>query len=55
MKVELLSCHNVIETIDASKIDSIYCGKLTDPDLITVVLLGGVKLYCDELSFDNFG
>lgn len=55
MKVDLLSQHQVIETIDANKIDCVFCGKPTDDDLITVVLIGGKRLYCDELSFDNFG
>lgn len=52
MKVELLSQHQVIETIDVSVIDAIFIGKSTAPDIIAVDTVDRGRLYCDELSFN---
>ena len=49
-KLELKSCHEVIDTVDVANIESIfYGGKPTDPDILTVVMKGGKRLYCDEV------
>lgn len=53
MKVRLLSCHIEIETLDVTELDEVYCGKPTDPDLITVNLKNGKKLFCDQLEFEK--
>lgn len=48
-KLELKSSHDVVDTIDVSNVDSIFQGKPTDPDILTVVMKDGKKLYCDEV------
>lgn len=48
-KVELKSCHEVIDTVSVADIDSIFQGKPTDPDILTVVMKDGKRLYCDEI------
>ena len=48
-KVELKSCHEVIDTVDVVNIESIFCGKPTDPDILTVIMKDGKRLYCDEV------
>ena len=48
-KLELKSCHEVIDTVDVADVDSIFQGKPTDPDILTVVMKDGKRLYCDEV------
>lgn len=48
-KLELKSSHEVIDTVDVVNIESIFCGKPTDPDILTVVMKDGKRLYCDEV------
>ena len=48
-KLELKSSHEVIDTVSVADVDSIFQGKPTDPDILTVVMKGGRRLYCDEV------
>lgn len=48
-KLELKSSHEVIDTVDAAEIESIFQGKPTDPDILTVLMKDGKRLYCDEV------
>lgn len=48
-KLELKSIHEVIYTVSIANVDSIFQGKPTDPDILTVVMKDGEKLYCDEV------
>lgn len=48
-KLELKSCHEVIDTVDVANIESIFHGKPIDPDILTVVMKDGKRLYCDEV------
>ena len=48
-KLELKSCHEVIDTVDVANIENIFYGKPTDPDILTVVMKDGKRLYCDEV------
>ena len=48
-KVELKSSHEVIYTVDVADVDSIFQGKPIDPDILTVVMKDGKRLYCDEV------
>ena len=48
-KLELKSSHEVIDTVSVADVDSIFQGKPTDPDILTVVMKGGRMLYCDEV------
>ena len=48
-KLELKSCHEVIDTVSVADVDSIFYGKPIDPDILTVVMKDGKRLYCDEV------
>lgn len=48
-KLELKSCHEVIDTVSVADVDSIFQGEPTDPDILTVFMKGGRRLYCDEV------
>lgn len=48
-KLELKSSHEVIDTVDVADIESIFCCKPTDPDILTVLMKDGKRLYCDEV------
>ena len=48
-KLKLKSCHEVIDTVDVANVESIFYGKPTDPDILTVVMKDGKSLYCDEV------
>lgn len=48
-KLELKSCHEVIDTVDVADVESIFHGKPIDPDILTVVMKDGKRLYCDEV------
>jgi hypothetical protein len=48
-KLELKSCHEVIYTVDVADVDSIFHGKPIDPNILTVVMKDGKRLYCDEV------
>lgn len=48
-KLKLKSCHEVIETVNVADVDSIFQGKPTDTDILTVVMKDGTRLYCDEV------
>lgn len=48
-KLELKSSHEVIETVNVADVDSIFQGKPTDSDILTVVMKDGTRLYCDEI------
>jgi hypothetical protein len=48
-KLELKSSHEVIETVSVEDVDSIFQGKPTDPDILTVIMKDGKRLYCDEV------
>ena len=49
IKLELKSSHEVIDTVNASDVDSIFHGKPTDPDILAVLMKDGKRLYCDEV------
>lgn len=51
IEVFLLSSHDLVEKVDASMIDNVFVGKPTDEDLISVILINGRKIFCDELKF----
>ena len=48
-KLKLESSHEVIETVNVADVDNIFQGKPTDPDILTVVMKDGTRLYCDEV------
>ena len=48
-KLELKSCHEVIDTVSVADVDSIFYGKPIGPDILTVVMKNGKRLYCDEV------
>lgn len=48
-KLELKSSHEVVYTVDVADVDSIFHGKPIDPDILTVVMKDGKRLYCDEV------
>lgn len=48
-KLELKSSHEVIDTVNMTEVDSIFQGKPTDPDILTVMMKDGTRLYCDEV------
>lgn len=48
-KLELKSSHEVIDTVDVADVGSIFYCKPTDPDILTVVMKDGTRLYCDEV------
>lgn len=48
-KLELKSSHEVVYTVDVADVDSIFYCKPTDPDILTVLMKDGKRLYCDEV------
>lgn len=48
-KLELKSSHEVIDTVDVADVESIFYCKPTDPDILTVLMKDGKRLYCDEV------
>ena len=48
-KLELKSCYGVIGTVDVANIESIFHDKSIGPDILTVVMKDGKRLYCDEI------
>lgn len=48
-KLELKSSHEVVDTVYVANIESIFHGKPTDPDILTVIMKDGKRLYCDEV------
>lgn len=48
-KLELKSCHEIIDTVNAADVESIFYCKPTDPDILTVLMKDGKRLYCDEV------
>jgi hypothetical protein len=48
-KLELKSSHEVIDTVNVADVESIFYCKPTDPDILTVVMKDGKRLYCDEV------
>ena len=48
-KLVLKSSHEVIYTVDVADVESIFYCKPTDPDILTVLMKDGKRLYCDEV------
>lgn len=48
-KLELKSSHEVIETVNVADVESIFYCKPTDPNILTVLMTNGRRLYCDEV------
>ena len=48
-KLELKSSHEVVYTVDVADVESIFYCKPTDPDILTVLMNNGKRLYCDEV------
>ena len=48
-KLELKSSHEVINTVNVADVESIFYCKPTDPDILTVLMKDGKRLYCDEV------
>lgn len=48
-KLELKSSHEVIDTVNVADVESIFYCKPTDPDILTVLMKDGKRLYCDEV------
>ena len=48
-KLELKSSHEVVDTVDVADVESIFYCKPTDPDILTVLMKDGKRLYCDEV------
>ena len=48
-KLELKSSHEVIYTVAVVDVESIFYCKPTDPDILTVLMKDGKRLYCDEV------
>ena len=48
-KLELKSSHEVVYTVNVEDVESIFYCKPTDPDILTVLMKDGKRLYCDEV------
>lgn len=48
-KLELKSSHEVVYTVNVADVESIFYCKPTDPDILTVLMKDGKRLYCDEV------
>ena len=48
-KLELKSSHEVVYTVYAADVESIFYCKPDDPDILTVLMKDGKRLYCDEV------
>ena len=48
-KLELKSSHEVVYTVYVADVESIFYCKPTDPDILTVLMKDGKRLYCDEV------
>ena len=49
--LNLLHCHELCEQMTTEEIESIFVGKPTDPDILTVVTKNGTRHFCDEVKF----
>ena len=49
--INLLSSHQLQEQMKPEEIETIYHGKPTDADILTVVTTKGIKHFCDEVEF----
>lgn len=49
--INLLSSHQLQEQMKPEEIETIYQGKPTDADILTVVTKKGIKHFCDEVEF----
>ena len=47
----MLSSHQLQEQMKPEEIETIYHGKPTDADILTVVTTKGIKHFCDEVEF----
>ena len=48
-KLELKSSHEIVYTVNVADVESIFYCKPTDPDILTVLMKDGKRLYCDEV------
>ena len=48
-KLELKSGHEVVYTVYVADVESIFYCKPDDPDILTVLMNDGKRLYCDEV------
>lgn len=48
-KLELKSSHAVVYTVYVADVESIFYCKPDDPDILTVLMKDGKRLYCDEV------
>lgn len=53
--INLLSSHHLQEQMKPEEIETIYHGKPTDADILTVVTKKGIKHFCDEVEFVTHG
>ena len=48
-KLELKSNHEAVHTVYVADVESIFYCKPDDPDILTVLMKDGKRLYCDEV------
>ena len=48
-KLELKSSHEAVYTVNVEDVESIFYCKPTDPDILTVLMKDGKRIYCDEV------
>jgi len=48
-KLELKSSHDIVYTVYVADVESIFYCKPDDPDILTVLMKDGKRLYCDEV------
>lgn len=53
--INLLSSHQLHDQMTPQEIDTIFYGKPTDEDILTVVTKKGIRLFCDEVEFVTDG
>lgn len=53
--INLLSSHELQEQLKPGEIDTIFHGKPTDADILTVVMKTGIRHFCDEVQFVTDG
>ena len=53
--INLLSSHQLQEQMKPEEIETIFHGKPTDADILTVVTKQGIRHFCDEVEFVTDG
>ena len=53
--INLLSSHQLQEQMKPEEIETVFHGKPTDADILTVVTKQGIRHFCDEVEFVTDG